>query len=75
MKPELISISEAARRLGISRQTATNWCDRRKLLTRQFDGHRIVIWRPQDQAMADGPEATARRNARRFAASIQEGQP
>ena len=71
---DLISISEAGRRLGVSRQTATNWCNCRKLLTRQFDGHRIVIWRPQDQAMADGPEAAARRNARRLTASLKEGQ-
>jgi len=72
METKLISISEAARRLGIARQTANNWCNCRKLQTRQWNGLRRVVWMPQDQAMADGPEATARRDARRIAASLKE---
>lgn len=50
--PEHITLAEAARRYGVCLQTIYTWSWQGKIKMRTVAGHRIVIWRAEDEERA-----------------------
>ncbi len=58
---ELVSIGEAARRLGVTRPTVYRWMDERRLdsVRDEASGRTFVVRRDVDRLLAEGPSLTS----------------